>query len=220
MRWIIAGGALIVAVFIIYEAFELGPNSGSGALLLNLGTEVLGITLTVAIVEYLLEKRAHRDEARRIAWNVLHDIDHTIWVWQGGGREFDVEELTSLLDEISDGDPLPPFTQNLIMNMGSRSENTLRQRDDIMKVCPELKHALQELSPLSRVRNKTQPDMTANQIAEHLKTAVEQLVKATEMVRSTRKIDDLNRNPSIEMQEWRHYGEPLPPPKEISTHPS
>jgi hypothetical protein len=62
--------------------------------------------------------------------------------------------------------------------------------------------------------------MTANQIAEHLKTAVEQLVKATEMVRSTRKIDDLNRNPSIEMQEWRHYGEPLPPPKEISTHPS
>jgi len=53
---------------------------------MNLGTEIVGITLTVAIVEALLEKRARSDEARRIAWNVMHDIDHAVWVWQGGGR--------------------------------------------------------------------------------------------------------------------------------------
>ena len=159
MRWLIAGGALIVALIIIYEAFELGPNSSSGALLLNLGTEVLGITVTVAIVEYLLERKEHRDEARRIAWNVLHEIDHAVWIWQGGGREFDVDELIALPDEIDDGDHLPSFTQNIIMNIGSRSENTLRQRDDIMKESAELKNALMKLSPLSKVRNKTQPDM-------------------------------------------------------------
>src|SRR5262249_52327422 len=142
VRWLIAGGALTVSVLIVYEAFSLGPNSGAGAFLLNLGTEILGITLTVAIVEALLEKRAKADEARRISWNVLHDIDHAVWVWQGGGREFDIAELQTLLNQISDNDPLPPFTQNLLLTLGSRSENTIRQRDDVMKQHPALLKAL------------------------------------------------------------------------------
>jgi hypothetical protein len=206
MRLVIAAGLLLVAAVIVWEAFDLDSNNTAGSLLLNLGTELVGIILTVAIVDALLERRTLLDEARRMSWNVLHDLDHAVWVWQGGGREFDIEELFELIDQISDADPISDFTGNLLLILGSRSENTVRQRKDIMHRCPELKAAMEALVPLARIRNEDRFNTKPTVIASYLRSGATFLLEATGMVRSKKIPIVSRRNPSLKMQEWRHYG--------------
>ncbi len=110
---------LAVAVGVVGLAFRVGPDKPWGALWLNLGTEIVGIVFTVAIVEWLFERRRRLEDARRMAWRVLHALDHAVWVWQGGHREFNLAELVALLKRVEDGDSLPGFTQNLLMQLGS-----------------------------------------------------------------------------------------------------
>lgn len=207
MRFTIAGAALFASALVLYAAWRLGFNNSAGALLLNLGTEIIGITLTVAIVDALLTRRAEHEEAQRIATNVLHEIDHAVWVWKGGSRGFDLTELKALLDQISDDDPLPSFTQNLIMALASKSANTLRQRSSMMKKEASLKNALAYLSPLEKVRDSYAKRFSPTEIASCLTHAIDDLIAVSKIVGSTKFSEVLYSDSSIEMQIWRHYGD-------------
>jgi hypothetical protein len=206
MRIGIAAAFLIISALMIGSAFIEGEVTKAD-FLLNLGTEVFGIVLTVAIVEYLLELRQLQDEARRIAWEVLHSVDHAVWVWQGGARQFDVGELQALLDLAAESDPVPRFTQNLLLQVGSRSENTLRSRREVVGVNKNLKFALETLRLLSRMRDYENIPPTL-EIIQSLQQSVRALMKVVNIQSTIIDAECVKpfRSISVENQEWRHFG--------------
>ena len=206
LRIVITGLFLLLALGVVALAFRVGPNSSWGTLWLNLGTEIVGIVLTVAIVEWLFERRRRLEEARKMAWRVLHDLDHAVWVWQGGHREFDLSELVALLNRTQDGDPLPDFIQNLLMHLGSASQDTLRDEPETPAAKPSLKKALQHLAPLARIRDEVTL-LPAGVVAGHLSAATRELAVAVGLTFPGALPDVSNlRDTDARKQEWRHYG--------------
>ncbi len=106
LRALVTGGFLIVAAIILVTSFFVGVQTPSGTLLVNLGTEIVGIVMTVAIVEWFFERRRLQNRGRQLAWDFLHAVEHAVWVWQGGPREMDSDEVRGLLNAVRD-DPLP-----------------------------------------------------------------------------------------------------------------
>lgn len=102
---------LVLSALMIFWSIRAGYGLDSGDVFLNVGTELAGIVITVAIVDWLLERQRRRAECKTIAWRALHELDYAVWVWQGGAREFDVAELDWLLEHAAEDDPLPHFTQ-------------------------------------------------------------------------------------------------------------
>ena len=56
--------------------------------MLNTGTELLGIGITVFSVQCIFDLMQRRIDMESLAWYVLFDTDYAIWVWQGGERIF------------------------------------------------------------------------------------------------------------------------------------
>jgi uncharacterized protein (UPF0216 family) len=202
----------IAATFLIMSALMIGSAFMEGGVtkvdfLLNLGTEIFGIVITVAIVDYLLELRKLQDEARRIAWEVLHSIDHAVWVWQGGARQFDIDELEALLDLATESDPVPRFTQNLLLQVGSKSENTLRSKQEVVGINNNLKFALETLRRLSRMRDYENLLPTI-EIVQSLQQSIRALIKVVNIQSTVIDADGVKpfRSTSIENHEWRHFG--------------
>lgn len=197
---------LLLAFGVVALSFHAGTGSPWGTLWMNLGTEIVGIVLTVAIVEWLFERRRRVEEARKMAWRVLHQLDHTVWVWQGGHREFDLAELVALLNGIQDKDPLPEFTQNLLMHLGSASHDTLRHEPETPAAKPSLEKALRHLAPLARIRDQMTL-LPAREIASHLSAATRELAAAVGLPLPAALPDIAKlRETSARKQEWRHYG--------------
>lgn len=197
---------LLVAGLIIWSAFWVGTGTGRGNLLINLGTEIVGIVLTVAVVDFFFERRRLQSKARQLAWTALHAIEHAVWVWQGGPRQLETDELLGLLSAVGPKDPLPEFTQNLLLHVGTRSKQLLHNEPSTLKMMPGLREALEELTSLSAIReggSLTPP----RRISEILKAGVTGLAEA--LGRPTeRHLAGLirHRDPSLEGQEERHFG--------------
>lgn len=176
---------------------------------LNLGTEIIGIVITVGFIEILLERQRNEDEAKRIAWEALHELDYAIWVWQGGRRRFELYELNNHLKNAKLTDPLPSFTLNLFFVIGSRSENTLRISAKEIKVNKKLKEALEILSDLTDLGSGTEISKGFNFIF-CLINASEKLagVLNLPLIDSRYSMDIISTNDcSVERQKVRYYGE-------------
>lgn len=152
-RITVTAGFLVVAGLVIWSAFTLvDPNSGTGSLLINLGTEILGIVIIVAVVEWFFEKRRNVERGRQVAWSALHAVEHVVWVWQGGPREVDSDQLLGILRAVDDDDALPDFTQNLLLSLGTRSKHTLHNDKDALESLPGLMTGFEELARLNAIR--------------------------------------------------------------------
>lgn len=209
LRIIVTTVFLLLACGVIATAFVVGPETAWGGLWLNLGTEIIGIALTVAIVEWLFEWRSTQEEARKMAWRILHTLDHAVWVWQGGHREFDLDELLALLSAVGPNDEIPDFTQNLFIRMGSTSQDTLRHEPGVAKARAALTRALQDLAPLSRIRDNPQL-LPALYIAKHLADGAIHAAQSLKMPvpASLPDVSEI-RDPDPKRQEWRHFGKVL-----------
>ena len=95
-----------------------GFDTAAGEVLGNLGTEVFGILVTIAVVDWFLERRRRQDRARELAWNTLHSIERAVWVWQGGPRQPGTDELLGLVAGIRPDDVMESSTQGLIQKIG------------------------------------------------------------------------------------------------------
>jgi len=196
-----------IAAVMVTTSLLLDKTASVYDLLLNLGSEVVGIALTVAIVDWLIERAKLREEAQRIGWAMLHDIDHAVWVWQGGRREFHLDELVALLNLVEDSDPLPPLTQNLLANLGIRASDTLRLQSRVFKYHRDLKHAMQYLASLSQIRelNKLMPPSF---VVESLRSAITELAGVTGQGLHPNEfgVAKTYRDPSAEAQQARYRG--------------
>lgn len=206
LRGLVTGGCLIVAAVVLWGSFVVGAGTPTGALLVNLGTEIVGIVMTVAVVEWFVERRRLHNRGRQIAWDSFHTVQHAVWVWQGGPREMDADELRGLLDAVADDDPVPDFTEELLLNIGSRSRRLLDNDPAAIEAIPGLMSGLEHLARLISLRDggASKPPRS---IADILDEATWSLARA--LGRPTeRHLPSLiwYRDPSLEMQERRHYG--------------
>ena len=100
LRITLIGGFLSVAAVILWVSFIFGVETSTGTLLINLGTEIVGIVITVAVVEWFFERRRLQTRGRQLAWDALHAVEHAVWVWQGGPREMDTDEVRGILNSV------------------------------------------------------------------------------------------------------------------------
>lgn len=138
-------------------------------LLLNLGTEIVGIAITVGIVDALRARRERREKVQRISTAVRDAVGYVTWVWLGGSRSPSTPELIGVLHEVIRSEfkgieaTLSVELERGLMKVGSRSRNTLVNDKEATLSEPGLRRALQLLVPLERVREtgfqKTNPEL-------------------------------------------------------------
>ena len=208
-RFVLAGACTLVAVVMIATGVLLSDSRGDEiiGMLGNLGAEILGLAFTVAIIDWLLERKRLNEQAQHLAWRMLHDVDHAFWVWQGGRREFHLDELMSLLEIASKDDPLPKFTEELFINLGIRSSDNLRPQPRLMAHDRRLKAALKSLAGLAQIREARTIVNTAY-IIDGLRSAVTNLAEMTGQTPHQGEFAAARsfRDPSIEAQTRRYKG--------------
>lgn len=206
-RLLLACAFVALAVVTTASAFVFAGSVSLAELLTNLGAELFGIALVVAVVDWLIERNKLREEAQRIAWSTLHDLDHAVWVWQGGRREFHLDELVALLDLVGPTDPMPPFTQTLLANLGIRASDALRLQSRVFRTHRRLRHAMQCLAGLGQIRELGSL-MPPQAVVETIRAAIVDLAAVTEQpvhpgsFGVARKF----RDPSVSAQEERYRG--------------
>lgn len=207
-RAIITAAFLLLSVAVLWVAFVLGTSTPYGDLLLNLGTEIMGIVITVAVVELFLERRRLQNRARQVAWNALHAVEKAVWVWQGGPRVLETDELLGLLSAVGEDDPLPDFTQNLLLGLGTRSKQSLKNDQAAIETMPGLREALENLARMSSLRDGgdvTPPRKVADILSQGV-SHIALVLKLSDERIPARLIR--YRDPSLESQERRHFGAP------------
>jgi hypothetical protein len=201
----------LLAILLIFAALRVDPASPTGTVLLNLATEIIGIGITVALVEWLFERRKNVDEAKKLAWRVLHNVDHAVWVWQGGNRDLAVDELLGLISAITDDDPILPFTGNLLMRIGSAAEIACRRERDVVSSNRNLEKALGHLEKLASIRDP-RCTLQTRDIRWILRDAACDLAAALDQDITLISEDEIKRarDPSVQGQVWRHSGNRIP----------
>ncbi|MEX2472350.1 MAG: hypothetical protein WEA34_09240 [Gemmatimonadota bacterium] len=206
LRALVTGGFLVIAVLVIWLAFVVGPETSTGNLFTNLGTEIIGIVITVAFVEWLFERRRLQTRGRQLAWDALHTVEHAVWIWQGGPRQMDTDEILGILDSVGDDDPLPDFTEGMFLGIGTRSRRLLDNDPQAVSAIPGFMNGLEQLARLSAIRDG-KASMPARKIADILEDGTRELARA--LGRPTeRHLASLirYRDPSEQSQERRHSG--------------
>ena len=164
-RLLVALAFVVVGAAMIFAPRVLGwPWSGSGTLV-DLGSEILGLALTVSILDWFFEQRRLRADGRRLAWDAFHDIERAVWVWQGGPFRLETEDLLGLLSGVSDDDEFATCTERLLLGLGIRSRELLKGERRAISTVPGLAEALGELASLGRIGEGRKPSARAVQAA-------------------------------------------------------
>ena len=157
----------------------VGFDTAAGEVLGNLGTEVFGILVTIAVVDWFLEKRRRQDRARELAWNTLHSVERAVWVWQGGPRQPGTDELLGLVAGIQPEDVMESSTQGLIQKIGLLCRGAMQRESPVLKSLPGLADAFQDLAGLTTVAENSSSNRT-RVIAEILESSVVSLARLLE----------------------------------------
>lgn len=206
LRALVTGGFLLFAAIILLLAFLAGVGTPVGTLLINLGTEVVGIVLTVAIVEWFFERRRLQGRGRQLAWDSLHAIGHAVWVWQGGPREMGTEEMLGILDAVGEGDTVSQATEGLLLSLGVRSRRFLNDDQSPIAAIPGLMDGFEHLSRLASIRDATKP-ASPRQVARVLEAATMSLAAALGRCTEPHLASLVPyRDAAVDQQERRHYG--------------
>lgn len=206
LRAVVTSSFLLLAVVVLWMAFVVGTDTSYGTLFINLGTEIIGIVITVAVVEWFFERRRLLTRGRQLAWDSLHATQTAVWVWQGGPREMETDELLGILNAVHDDDPLPDFTEGLFLNVGTRSRRLLNNDPQAVAALPGYMDALEHFARLSAMRDG-RSSMPSRKVADILEEGSRALARALGQP-TERHLASLIRfrDPSLESQERRHHG--------------
>ncbi len=206
LRAVVTSSFLLLAVLVLWMAFVVGTDTSYGTLFINLGTEIIGIVITVAVVEWFFERRRLLNRGRQLAWDSLHATQTAVWVWQGGPREMETDELLGVLNAVHEDDPLPDFTEGLFLNVGTRSRRLLNNDPQAVAALPGFMDALEHFARLSAMRDG-RSSMPSRKVADILEQGSRALARALGQP-TERHLASLIRfrDPSLESQERRHHG--------------
>jgi len=197
-----------------------GPDYGG--LLLNIGSELLGIVLTVLTLDAWNERRQHEieqtidsqnqlrqreAEINRIAWELLHEIDDAVWTWLGGHRRFDLAELLGLLRDATEGDPLPFFVRNKIKDISSRAAQYLELRRDLITPGHSFEQACTFLQPIAGIQDTPWCPPSQTDLANVLGRAIRSLCSAVGVQPPQPNPDtEWQKDTRFQSQQWRFSG--------------
>ena len=170
---------LVVSVGLVGGGLLVGFDTATGEVLGNLGTEVFGILVTIAVVDWFLERRRRQDRARELAWNTLHSIERAVWVWQGGPRQPGTDELLGLVAGIQPDDVLESSTQGLIQKIGLHCRGAMQKELASLRSLPGLSDAFQDLAGLTTVTENASSNRIRI-VAEILESSVMSLARLLE----------------------------------------
>src|SRR6478735_2986631 len=111
LRIKISFALIAISVIMISIAKIINTKIGLSDVLINLGSELIGIVITILFIEYLFELKEDNEEITKIAWEILHELDYAIWVWQGGEKRFNFDELNNIALQIRPTDPIASCTK-------------------------------------------------------------------------------------------------------------
>ncbi len=196
----------------------MGAATSTGGLLTNLGTEVFGILVTVAVVEWLFERRRLQDKARELAWSVLHSLERAVWIWQGGPQRIGTDELLGIIAGIRTTDPISRFTKVLLVNLGTQCREALDKDPQSVRSLTGLKASLEDLSSLRSLRDGDSA-VSVRMVSEILEAGTTGLAQL--LGKSTQRLPSgliRGRDASAEAQQERHFdlGATTPPIPEHS----
>jgi len=207
VRLIVVVGSLGVSALLMWMAFALGTQTDWGQLLINLSSEIVGVVITVAIVEAFLERRRLVERARRLAWDAVHAVESGVWVWQGGPRDLETDELLGILHAVDEGDFLADHTESMFLNIGTRSRRQLTNDLDAIERLPGLMNGLEQLARLSGLRDG-RTLMSPRKVADILEEGTVELARALGQPTDPYLAGLIQyRDPSRQSQERRHFGE-------------
>ena len=205
IRVIVAVSFLFVSIAFIGGGFVIGATTPTGGLLTNLGTEVFGILVTVAVVEWLFERRRLQDKARELAWSVLHSLERAVWIWQGGPQRIGTDELLGIIAGIRTTDPISRFTKVLLVNLGTQCREALDKDPQAVRSLTGLKASLEDLSSLRTLRDGDLA-VSVHMVSEILEAGTTGLARL--LGKSTQRLPSgliRGRDASEEAQEDRHF---------------
>ncbi len=206
IRLLIVVGSLVLSGLLMSLAFALGTQTDWGQLLINLSSEIVGVIITVAIVEAFLERRRLLDRARRLAWDAVHAVESGVWVWQGGPRDLETDELLGILHAVDETDELADHAESLFLNIGTRSRRQLTNESEAISLLPGLMSALEQLARLSGLRDG-RTSMSPRKVADILEEGTLELARALGQPSDAYLAGLIRyRDPSLESQERRHFG--------------
>lgn len=206
MRAIVTAGFLMVAAIVLWISFLVGADTSTGNLLINLGTEIIGIVITVAVVEWFFERRRLHNRGRQLAGNALHAVENAVWVWQGGPRQMDTDEVLGILHAVAEDDPIADFTEGLLLNIGTRARRLLSNDPEAVGALPGFMNGLEHLARLSAIRDGKER-MPARKVADILDEGTRELAKALSRPQERHLASLIRfRDPSLSSQERRHHG--------------
>jgi hypothetical protein len=176
LRNVIAVSFLLLSIGAVGSAVFVGAGTPAGNVLINLGTEIFGILVTLAVVDLFLERRRLQERGRELAWGALHEIERIVWVWQGGPRRLGTDELLGLISSINPNDTLQPFTRTLLDGLGRRARQILDVESSAARAVPGLEKAAADLSSL-RALGERGSSVTLRMVIEVLDGATVELAR-------------------------------------------
>lgn len=135
------------------NALGFGSNTNSGSTLINLGTEIFGILITIAVVEQFFDRKRQQDRAREVSWSLMHSLERAVWTWQGGPQRVGSEELLGIIAGIQSDHTITPSTRSLLVNIGAKARETMDKEPKVVKALPGLENALQDLVSLRSLQD-------------------------------------------------------------------
>lgn len=143
----------------------------------DLGTEMFGILVTIALVDWVLERRRKQDRAREVAWGALAEVQHAVWVWQGGARQQATGDLLGVISGIEESHSMEPATEALLLSVAFHAKGTLQTEATVLKSLPGLHEVFEELHQLSSIEN-LKPEAKVRVAVEVLSAAIMGLARA------------------------------------------
>lgn len=201
-RLAVALGFVGVGAALILTPRLLGWQWSGSATLTDLGSEFLGLALAVSILDWFFEQRRLRSDGRRLAWEVFHEVERSVWVWQGGPFRLETDELLGLLGGVSDEDEFAHCTERMLLGLGIRSRRLLKGERRAVTTIPGLSEALGELAGLARIGEGRQ--LSARAVRNALESSTKALAEILDLsapyipARLIR-----NRSAGLEAQEQR-----------------
>lgn len=205
IRAAVASAFLIISLGCLGLAFRVGADTPTGTLFINLGTEIFGILVTVAVVEWFFERRRLQDRGRELSWRLFHAMGRVVWIWQGGPQQPGSEELLGIISGIRSKDPVPRFTRSLLVNLGTQSREALDTEAAAVSSLVGLKEALGDMQSLGSLRDG-ESGVSVRMVAEILESSASGLSRV--LGQSTQRLPAgliRYRDPSTEAQQQRYY---------------
>lgn len=117
-------------------------------------TEFGGVAVTILLVDMALERRTKGAEVKRMADELLFQVDYLVWLWLGGDRVFSYNEMLALLSKVESYDELHPALETQMQNLGNEAGKFKRINGEIVYSHKDLTAAVEAIAKLASIRVK------------------------------------------------------------------